>query len=411
MHGIARVVPFTLVSFLCAGGALAQPGGAPVAALTEEVILEGITVREGYEVTPAVRDLPGIRFLEFGHRGELYVSMPRTGQIMTLEDEDGDGVFESREVYLENRESRGLHGMDFHDGWLWYTTSTSVWKSRDTDGDGVADENINVLDGLAGGSGHWWRSILVSDTHLWTSVGDSGNVVDETDTDRQKIWRYTVDGDDKTLWSEGIRNTEKLRFRPGTEEIWGVDHGSDNFGKEVGERFPGSIPITDHFPPDELNHYEQGEFYGHPFLVGNNVPRIEYQDHEDLLKLAKKARIPEWTFFPAHSAANAFTFIDASDAFPDDHAGDMFVACRGSWNRSEPSGHTVVRVLFDDGKPYGMLTIVEGKAEGGRGAYLRPVDCVQAPDGSVIFSFDHNVREAMPGAFRIRWVGDGDDSE
>jgi hypothetical protein len=37
------------------------------------------------------------------------------------------------------------------------------------------------------------------------------------------------------MWSSGIRNTEKLRFRPGTQEVWGVDHGSDNFGDKLGE--------------------------------------------------------------------------------------------------------------------------------------------------------------------------------
>ena len=377
--------------------------------LDEDKILNGLEVREGYEVTPAVSDLHGIRFLEFGDRGELYASMPRAGQVMTLEDEDGDGLFEKRAVYVTNRDSPGLHGMDFHAGWLWYTTSTSVWKSRDTDGDGVADDNINVLEGLPGGSGHWWRPILVTDTHFFTGVGDQGNVSDQTDTDRQKLFRYKLDGSDKTMWSSGIRNTEKLRMRPGTSEVWGCDHGSDNFGKEVGESFPNDIPITDHYPPDELNRYDEGEFYGHPFLVGKRVPRLEFLEHPKLLELASETRIPFWEF-PAHSATNGFTFIEQSDAFPEDHAGDMLVACHGSWNRSYPSGYNIVRVLFDDttGLPYGMLTIVEAKDAQGRGAYMRPVDCAQAPDGSVVFSFDHNVPGAPPGAFRLRWVGEDD---
>ena len=38
-------------------------------------------------------------------------------------------------------------------------------------------------------------------------------------------------GKDKKLWCSGIRNTEKLVIRPGTDEIWGMDHGSDWFGK------------------------------------------------------------------------------------------------------------------------------------------------------------------------------------
>ena len=42
------------------------------------------------------------------------------------------------------------------------------------------------------------------------------------------IWSG-LKGGDKKLFVSGIRNTEKLLVRPGTEEIWGMDHGSDMF--------------------------------------------------------------------------------------------------------------------------------------------------------------------------------------
>jgi glucose/arabinose dehydrogenase len=91
---------------------------------------------------------------------------------------------------------------------------------------------------------------------------------------------------------------------------------------------------------------------------------------------------------------------------PADHHGDAFVACRGSWNSTRPVGYCVARVLFDEGKPYGQLTIVSTieRTGGGRGpavVHARPVDCVQAPDGSVLFSAD------QPGRiYRIRAVGE-----
>jgi glucose/arabinose dehydrogenase len=94
---------------------------------------------------------------------------------------------------------------------------------------------------------------------------------------------------------------------------------------------------------------------------------------------------------------------------PADFAGDMFVACRGSWNRSEPAGYQVARVMFDKdaklgGRPYGLQTIVStlGKSESGESeALARPVDCVQAPDGSILFSSDQPVGRV----YRIRWKG------
>ena len=39
--------------------------------------------------------------------------------------------------------------------------------------------------------------------------------------------------------------------------------------------------------------------------------------------------------------------------FPAEYKGDAFVALKGSWNRSEPTGYKVVRVPFKDGKPQG----------------------------------------------------------
>ncbi|POA60322.1 hypothetical protein, partial [Pseudomonas sp. GW531-T4] len=80
-----------------------------------------------------------------------------------------------------------------------------------------------------------------------------------------KIWFYSLDGKTRKVWVTGIRNTEKLRYRPGTSELYGADHGSDWFGAKFGDK-EGRQPITDQNPPCEFNYYVEGGFYGHPFL-------------------------------------------------------------------------------------------------------------------------------------------------
>jgi len=362
-------------------------------------------VRPGYELTVAVNDLPTARMLEFDDRGTLYVSNPG-GEIITLRDEDADGFYETRGSLVRNMQS--VHGMHWSNGWLWFTTSGAIWKAKDENGDGAHEELIRVTPegSLPQGGGHWWRSILVTRTHFYTSIGDTGNINDETETDRQKIWRFALDGSDKTLFASGIRNTEKLRVRPGTEEIWGVDHGSDNFGFRLGER-PGRMqPVTDYNPPDEFNLYVEGGFYGHPFITGFRMPRFEFRDRKDIIELADKTIVPAWAF-GAHWAANSFSFIDPAinektKAFPQDHNGDAFVACRGSWNRTEKAGYQIARVLFDEitGRPYGLLTIVNTLSP--KNEILgRPVDCVQGPDGAIYWSCDE-----YGTVYRLRWVGE-----
>jgi glucose/arabinose dehydrogenase len=352
------------------------------------------TVRDGYRVTLAVEKMSETRFMEFDDKGTLYVSQPNAGKIVALKDKDVDGVYETSSDFTPGKLAK-VHGMHFKDGWLWFSQSTGIHKAQDKNADGVADEVVAVIpEGtLPGTTGHWWRSIFVVEDGFFTAVGDGSNASDQSDTDRQKIWKYDLNGQNKKLFSSGVRNTEKLRYRPGTDELWGVDHNSDNFGQALGEDPKKNIiPVTEMFPPEELNHYVEGGFYGHPFLVGNRVPRIEFQKHPNLLELAARTTVPALQLGP-HWAGNGWCWI-TKDHFAADHKGDMFVAFHGSWNSTTKVGYRVERIFFDKqtGKPYGNLPIVQTLAADGTTVLARPVDCVEARDGSVLFSCDQTRR-------------------
>lgn len=369
----------------------------------------GLSVRKGFSLSLALENVPGVRFIETDPAGRLFVSRPQQGDVLMFEDRDGDGVFEAKTTLAEGFPT--AHGLCYHAGFLWFTQSGAIHKVRVDDlKPNAKPEVITVIKQgeLPTGGGHWWRSILVDDDHLYTSIGDSGNISDETKTERQKVWRFKLDGSGKTLFASGLRNTEKLRHRPGMSEVWGVDHGSDWFGKDAGEG-NDRLPITDYNPPCEFNKYVEGGFYGHPFVTGFKAPRYEYafgkQKRDDIVELADKTIPPAWAFV-AHSAANAFTFLDPArcgpgKGMPAEFAGDAFVAERGSWNRSELSGYAVVRVLFDNGLPYGALNVVSTLSEDGQSHNGKPIDCVQMPDGSVLFSVD-SMKDGKARVFRIR---------
>lgn len=347
---------------------------------------ERIQVREGFTLTVVQNEIQHPRFLQFDDRGTLYVSLPDAGKIKACRDQNGDGYYEKVTDFVTGHST--AHGMDWKNGWLWFTETGAIFKAHDTNGDGKADEKVTVIpEGkLPKGGGHWWRPVLINKGRIYTAIGCSGNITNDKDTERLKIWSFALDGTDKQYFSGGLRNTEKLIVRPGTEEIWGMDHGSDWFGRPLEKNAPGNHqPITNMHPPEEMNHYVKDGYYGHPFITGNKLPRYEYMDREDIVALAEKTTMPEWRG-GAHWAANAMTFY-TGDQFPESYKKDAFVAYHGSWNREEKAGYCVTHVFFDKGHPYGELKYVnfltsEGEMLG------RPVDVVQAPDGSLLISDD-----------------------
>lgn len=343
-------------------------------------------VRPGFRVD-RMADVPNARFLEFGGGDTLFVARPAGGEIVTLR-RNAEGTFTRVAAFVSGVPE--LHSLQFRDGWLWFTGKGFVKRARDTDGDGVADEVVTVLAGLPSGGGHSFRSLLVTDDAIYTSIGDSSNATDETNTERQKIWRFNLDGSAKTLFASGIRNTEKLRLRPGpggvlTDEIYGADHGSDGWGANLGEG-NGRQPFTDVIPPDEFNRYEQGKFYGHPFVIGDRIPRFEYMNRSDIVSLGVATTIPAWKF-GAHNAPNGFAFSSVLSNLST-FGNDAYVALHGSWNSTVKVGYGIQRVMFDTayGTPFGGQTMVSCLE--GQNVLGRPVDVVEDPNGGLLWTDD-----------------------
>lgn len=377
-----RTGAFTIIGLsLAASGLASLPLAAVQGTGTLGPGVPNFWVRPGFRVD-LVANLPNVRFLQFGgDDGTLYASRPNNGDIVTLK-RGPSGTF-TASTFLGGLST--VHGMDYSSGWLWFSQSGAIKRARDTDGDGDADEVVTVLSNLPSGGGHGLRSILVTGSAFYTSIGDSGNASDETGTERQKIWRFNLDGTGKTLFASGLRNTEKLRMRPGTSQIYGADHGSDNWGANYGES-GGNQPFTDVNPPDEFNLYESGKFYGHPFVVGDRVPRSEYGGRSDIVAIGAATRIPAWKF-GAHWAPNGFSFVGSGDNVKI-FGNDAYVALHGSWNSTVPVGYRIERVMFDPvlGTPFGgqpmVITVRDGAVLG------RPVDVAEDPTGGFLFSDD-----------------------
>ncbi|HMD53020.1 MAG TPA: hypothetical protein VKJ65_00515 [Phycisphaerae bacterium] len=403
------------------------PNAAPETASTFGELgpnMPPFVVRPGYRVTLAATHIANARFLCFDDHGTLFVSEPRRGIILALRDQGSDGIYKTQITYITGMDH--VQAMCYVDGWLWFSTSSGpvgnkggVYKTQDIDGI-KHGPIVTMLSGLPSGGSHWFRSLLVTPTGFFTSVGDEHNFSPDYDprtdqSDREKIWFYSLDGKTKTLFCTGIRNTERLLYRPGTTELWGCDEGSDNIGASLGNSMPNAI--TNSIPPERFNHYVQGNFYGHPYINGNGMPRYEFAEQylktgkPDLVAIANQTTLPAWNLGP-HWSTTSYRFL-TTDYFPG-QKGDAIICCHGSWDSSNLVGYRIETVLFDPwtGQPYGNQLIVSTLSADGTEPLARPVDCIEAPDGSIYFSSDfssHSPDGTSLGncIFHLTWVGNG----
>jgi glucose/arabinose dehydrogenase len=223
--------------------------------------------------------------------------------------------------------------------------------------------------------GHANRHLAIDpkDGALFVGVGSSGNIGVEPEV-KASIQRFSPDGSNQTTFASGLRNATSLAFYPATGELYTVVQERDGLG--------------DRLVPDFLTHVQRGAFYGWPYSYIGQHPQPGFAQRQP--EKVKAAVAPD-LLFEAHSSAMDILFYDGAQ-FPAEYRGDAFVALKGSWNRSQPTGYKVVRVPFKDGKPQGYYqNFASGFWVSGQNraeVWGRPTALAVMKDGSLLIADD-----------------------
>src|SRR6266851_265834 len=208
---------------------------------------------------------------------------------------------------------------------------------------------------------------------LFVGVGSSGNLGVEPEP-KATIQRFDADGGNQTTFAAGMRNPTALAFQPTTGDLWAVVQERDGLG--------------DNLPSDYLIRVQQGGFYGWPYAYIGKHPQPGFAQ---LAPDKVNATLTPDFLFQAHSSLLDLVFY-AADQFPSDYKGSLFVALKGSWNRSVPTGYKIVRVPFKDGRPEGYYeNFATGFWASGNDraeVWGRPAALAVAKDGALLVGDD-----------------------
>ena len=294
-------------------------------------------------------------------------AVPSANRITLLRDADGDGVAETRTVFLE-----GLHspfGMALIGNNLYVANTDAVMRFPYQSGaTQVTAAGTKVAD-LPGGprNHHWTKNILASrdGKKLYATVGSNSNIAEngmEAEEGRAAIWEIDLASGEKRLFASGMRNPNGMGWEPSSGALWTVANERDELGSDL--------------VPDYLTSVQDGGFYGWPYsYYGAHVDERPQPPRPDLVAKAIK---PDYAL-GNHVAALGLAFA----------GGGAFVGQHGSWNRRPLSGYNVVFIPFANGRPSGQPVEVlggfindEGEARG------RPVGVALDKRGALLVADD-----------------------
>jgi glucose/arabinose dehydrogenase len=302
--------------------------------------------------------------------------VPSPNRIVLLRDTDGDGIVDTRSVFLS-----GLYspfGMTLVGDALYVANSDGIVRFPYTPGvTNIVAPAVKLVDLPAGRiNHHWTKNVIASPdgTKLYASVGSNSNVMENGylhEQTRAAIWEIDRATGNHRVFATGLRNPVGLAWEPDSHKLWVAVNERDELGSDL--------------VPDYITAVRDGGFYGWPFsYYGQHVDyRVEPQHPE----LVDRAIIPDYALGP-HTASLGLAWSGAK-ALPARFNGGMFVGQHGSWNRKPWSGYKVIFVPFANGKPSGQpIDVLTGFLKPNGEAMGRPVGVAIDKEGALLVADD-----------------------
>ena len=352
-----------------------HPGRMTVTPLSD-IPVDKIKVPKGFQVEVWAHGMPGVRMMTRGSKGTIWAGTRVIGRVYEIKDQGGQ---RTHRIIAEKLNQP--NGVAFQGGNLYVMAINRVFRY-----DGIEDDpkvkpiELTAQFKLPEGHHNWKFIAFGPDSRLYVQVGAPCNICEPT-AEYAQIRRYVADGSNMEVIARGVRNTVGFDFHPQTGELWFTDNGRDWQGEDG--------------PQDELNRVSKvGEFFGFPYCHANGVPDVDIKKKDP----CKGVTLPVALMGP-HAGALGMRFYSGS-MFPKDYVNSIFVARRGSWNRSTLFGFDVANVRAGaDGKNAKVTPFMTGFMDPKANAFWgRPVDVLQLPDGSLLVS-----DEQMGAIYRVSY--------
>lgn len=385
----------------------------------------GLFLPSGFEALVVADSTGHARHIAVNDNGDIYVKLSSSDKVrggnIALRDTTGDG---RADIILQfggldqKRTSYGT-GMVIHDGYLYFSSATNLYRNKLTPGQLIPESETEVVltdDHDHGIHWHITKPVAFDNKgNMYIPFGAPSNACQDISQTPNGapggvgldpcpelelhggIWKFDagktgLTQKDGVEIATGIRSVVAMDWNPGDENLYIVMHGRDN----LHSLFPGVFSAWQNalLPSEEFIKVTEGSDYGWPYCYYDQMKKQkllapEYGGDGETVGRCADMQLPVMGF-PGHWAPNGLLFY-RGDQFPERYKNGAFIAFHGSTNRAPypQAGYFVGFVPFENGKPTGEWEVfADGFARvdtivNTSDAVYRPMGLTTGPDGSL----------------------------
>ena len=276
--------------------------------------------------------------LEAAPDGSVFATRPLAGQVVIIEDTDGDQLPDTMRTFADGLSMP--NGLAYHDDNLYVSGGSNIYRISP---DGSVD---TIVSDLPVGAGFPVGGLVVGeDERLFVAIGAPCDNCEFDDPERGAVLSMTLDGADRQTIATGFRHPADVEFYRG--KLWTLDSAPRSYHN-------GAV--------DELNRVAADAWYGFPYCLGADTDNLA-SDQFDC-----GSSTPPRVLFGAGARPTALA------AYPHDTmtgtADTLIVVLSGEPTQIDFVGYKVVMLNFDDqNQPLGATLLLPFRIESNRQAY------------------------------------------
>ncbi len=314
-----------------------------------------LTLPSGFTATVFADGLGKARHIAITANGFVYVKLDgdRNGKtIVRLKDTNGDGIAD-QEIDFGNFKGTGI---GIKDGYLYASSNTDVYRFK-LNGDGIVENAAQpekIITGLISRGEHEAKAFTLDDEgNIYVNIGAFSNSCQIEDRKTGSlgmkpcpvldsaagIWQFKTDKanqgyGDGIRYATGLRNVVGIDWNTSTNSLFVMQHGRD----QLHSIFPAMFTDKDNaeLPAECMYELHKGSNAGWPYIYYDPMQGKKILAPEyggDGKKTAGEDAIDPVVAFPAHLAPDGLLFYTGSQ-FPEKYKNGAFIAFHGSWNRA-----------------------------------------------------------------------------